>query len=211
MLGPALVPGSRKLRGAFHLARLGVRAETRPRGLVAGTHERADGTPSARSPLSAGLSVAAQPSGGPPLRLSARGSSVARRSRLASFGIMFRFSHQPASAGPTGRRAAGSKLRLTGFVAPVCTALLLAVAAPAGATKVKGQLANFRELVNPVWQEAKDPKRHGYSFREIVPTVPAQFRRLFPRRSALLRWPLRSRRRIASRCSSGWGVGGRLR
>jgi len=56
----------------------------------------------------------------------------------------------------------------------------MAVTAPAGATKVTGKLSNFRELVNPVWQEAKDPKRHGYSFREIVPTVPAQYRRLFP-------------------------------
>ena len=57
---------------------------------------------------------------------------------------------------------------------------LLLVQAAAQAAKVKGKLENFRELVNPVWQEAKDPNRRMYSFREIVPTVPAEYRRLFP-------------------------------
>ena len=35
-------------------------------------------------------------------------------------------------------------------------------------------------LTNPVWNEAKDPKKHGYSFREAVTTVRSEFRRLFP-------------------------------
>ena len=61
--------------------------------------------------------------------------------------------------------------------------LLLGVAAlPSGASaaKVKGTVAGFELLLNPVWDEAKDPGRHGYSFREPVPTVPARFRKLFP-------------------------------
>lgn len=57
---------------------------------------------------------------------------------------------------------------------------LLAVPAWAAGGRVKGRITNFRELVNPVWDEGRDPKRHGYSFREIVPTVRADFRRLYP-------------------------------
>jgi len=50
----------------------------------------------------------------------------------------------------------------------------------ADAAHVKGRLEGFRSLQNPVWAEAKDPKNHGYSFREPVPTVRAEFRRPFP-------------------------------
>jgi len=50
----------------------------------------------------------------------------------------------------------------------------------ADAAKVRGRVDGFRNLLNPVWAEARDPKQHGYSFREPVPTVRAEFRRLFP-------------------------------
>lgn len=50
----------------------------------------------------------------------------------------------------------------------------------AGAAKIKGKVAGFHALLNPVWEEAKDPKRRGYSFREPVPTVRSEMRRLFP-------------------------------
>ncbi|MCC6214582.1 MAG: hypothetical protein IT376_06915 [Polyangiaceae bacterium] len=45
---------------------------------------------------------------------------------------------------------------------------------------VKGIIANFRELENPVWKDAANPKNRGYSFREAVPTIRPEFRRLFP-------------------------------
>jgi hypothetical protein len=57
---------------------------------------------------------------------------------------------------------------------------LLALPATAAATKIKGRLDGFRLLTNPVWTDARDPKHHGYSFREPVPTVRAEFRRLYP-------------------------------
>lgn len=57
---------------------------------------------------------------------------------------------------------------------------LLAVPATADAARVKGRLEGFRFLRNPVWAEAKDPTSNGYSFREPVPTVRAEFRRPFP-------------------------------
>jgi plastocyanin len=57
---------------------------------------------------------------------------------------------------------------------------VLAVPASADAARVRGTVTNFRLLRNPVWEEAKDPKKHGYSFREPVPTVRAEFRRAFP-------------------------------
>lgn len=50
----------------------------------------------------------------------------------------------------------------------------------ADAARVKGRLEGFRLLRNPVWAEAKDSTNHGFSFREPVPTVRAEFRRPFP-------------------------------
>jgi hypothetical protein len=57
---------------------------------------------------------------------------------------------------------------------------LVALPGTADAAHVKGRFDGFRSLQNPVWAEAKDPKNHGYSFREPVPTVRAEFRRPFP-------------------------------
>jgi plastocyanin len=67
----------------------------------------------------------------------------------------------------------------------VSAALLMAaglclLSSTADAAHVKGQFTGFRSLQNPVWAEAKDPKNHGYSFREPVPTVRSEFRRPFP-------------------------------
>lgn len=45
---------------------------------------------------------------------------------------------------------------------------------------VKGKVTGYEHLRNPVWVAAKDPGRHGYSFREPVTTVPAAMRKLFP-------------------------------
>jgi hypothetical protein len=50
----------------------------------------------------------------------------------------------------------------------------------AQAAKIKGKVAGWRGLLNPVWDEARDPKKHGYTFREVVPTVRAEYRALFP-------------------------------
>jgi hypothetical protein len=60
--------------------------------------------------------------------------------------------------------------------------LLLLTAAPqvADAANVRGRIGGFRLLQNPVWAEAKNPDRQGYSFREPVPTVRAEFRRPYP-------------------------------
>lgn len=71
----------------------------------------------------------------------------------------------------SGRRTTPSALAV---------AALLAVAADASAARVKGSVAGFQFLLNPVWEESKDPERHAFSFREAVPTVRSEFRRLFP-------------------------------
>lgn len=52
--------------------------------------------------------------------------------------------------------------------------------AVAWAEKVWGSVTGYEHLENPVWREAKDPKNKGYSFREMVPTVPAKYRKLYP-------------------------------
>jgi hypothetical protein len=58
-------------------------------------------------------------------------------------------------------------------------AAILACAAPAVATRVKGVVSNFRLLENPVWTEAKELSKHGFSFREPVATVRAEYRKLY--------------------------------
>jgi plastocyanin len=72
--------------------------------------------------------------------------------------------------------APSRRLRLVGWVA----LLTVLVPASAEAARITGRIDGFRNLLNPVWADARDPKQHGYSFREPVPTVRAEFRRLFP-------------------------------
>lgn len=49
----------------------------------------------------------------------------------------------------------------------VVLALLLVPGAAFGAVvTVKGRLAGTQQLLNPVWNEAKDPQNHRYTFRE---------------------------------------------
>src|SRR5687767_426066 len=59
-------------------------------------------------------------------------------------------------------------------------ALMAAAPGTAGAADVKGRVTGYEYLRNPMWIAAKDPERHGYSFREPVTTVPAAMRKLFP-------------------------------
>jgi len=54
------------------------------------------------------------------------------------------------------------------------------IPASAWAEKIIGSVRGHEHLENPVWSEAKDPKKKGYSFREMVPTVPAKYRKLYP-------------------------------
>lgn len=70
--------------------------------------------------------------------------------------------------------------RRLGRVARWLGALALLISGTAEAAKLRGRVDGFRNLLNPVWAEARDPKQHGYSFREPVATVRAEFRRLFP-------------------------------
>lgn len=63
--------------------------------------------------------------------------------------------------------------------APLFLAVSLASLGAFGA-RVVGSISGFIHLENPVWIEAKDPKAHAYTFREMVPTVPAQYRKLSP-------------------------------
>jgi hypothetical protein len=56
----------------------------------------------------------------------------------------------------------------------------LTIATSSDAAKVKGLVVGFKLLRNPVWVEAQDASRHAFSFREAVPTVPAETRQLYP-------------------------------
>src|SRR5687767_3415457 len=80
--------------------------------------------------------------------------------------------------GRRGRSARGSRLWKAGTALGLT--LWLAVPGVASAANVRGRLEGFRLLQNPVWAESKNPERKGYSFREPVPTVRAEFRRPYP-------------------------------
>jgi hypothetical protein len=77
-------------------------------------------------------------------------------------------------------RAVPQRRRVHYWLALVGATTALLSPLQADAAKVTGTIENFRLLENPVWAEAKEPKKHGYSFRELVPTVRAEFRKLFP-------------------------------
>jgi len=72
------------------------------------------------------------------------------------------------------------RVRAGALVGLAVGALALLASRTAQAERISGQLSGFEFLKNPVWAEAKDPSKHGYTFRELVPTVPAKFRQLFP-------------------------------
>lgn len=71
----------------------------------------------------------------------------------------------------------GRRKLLLGAGAVAAMALLPSTAR---AANVRGKVAGQQLLVNPVWGQARKPDEHGYSFREAVPTVRAEFRKLFP-------------------------------
>jgi len=63
----------------------------------------------------------------------------------------------------------------------LATAALLAipiVAVAAGPVTVKGRTVGGGKLLNPVWEEARDPKLHRYTFREPSATVRQDVRTL---------------------------------
>ena len=101
------------------------------------------------------------------------------------------------------------RLRLVGWVA----LFTLLVPASAEAARITGRVDGFRNLLNPVWADARDPKQHGYSFREPVPTVRAEFGGSFPmlrRRSASLPSPPAAEGR-RQRSRSAWAAAARRR
>ena len=56
--------------------------------------------------------------------------------------------------------------------------LLLALPGAAIAATVKGKVTGAQKLMNPVWNEAKEPNAHRYTFREPSPTVRPDLRNL---------------------------------
>jgi hypothetical protein len=85
------------------------------------------------------------------------------------------------TAGADGRGATPSGRRSSALaIAAALVACVSMVSADAFAAHVRGAVTGYQWLLNPVWEEAKDPDHHGFSFREPVPTVRAEFRRLYP-------------------------------
>lgn len=65
------------------------------------------------------------------------------------------------------------------MVLGVVTGLALLLAPlTAEAVKLRGTLNGATTLLNPAWEEARDPASHSYTFREPIGTVPAKLRTL---------------------------------
>ena len=84
------------------------------------------------------------------------------------------------TAGFEHQGAHGTTRRLAPLLFWVVVLLVSFAPASATAERIQGSLRGFEQLRNPVWEAAKDLENHGYYFRELVPTVPARFRQLFP-------------------------------
>lgn len=66
--------------------------------------------------------------------------------------------------------------KLPGVFGVVAGLALLVAPLTAEAVKLQGTLKGTKTLLNPAWQEARDPDSHSYTFREPVGTVPAKLR-----------------------------------
>jgi hypothetical protein len=84
-------------------------------------------------------------------------------------------------------------------------------AATAAALNLRGRVQGQEHLRNPVWMEARDAANHGYSFREPVPTVASEFRRLSPqvsRELCVVALGSGRTRRTAAKVEVLWAGGG---
>jgi hypothetical protein len=81
-----------------------------------------------------------------------------------------------ASEAPTSRsgRLRAAALRRGALV----LALLALPGAAFAAVTAKGKVSGAEKLLNPIWNEAKDPAAHRYTFREPSPTVRPDVRNL---------------------------------
>lgn len=70
----------------------------------------------------------------------------------------------------------GATWRKIAFTAALFALPSLAIGA--GAVTLKGRIAGGGKLMNPVWNEAKEPQNHHYTFREPSATVRADARQL---------------------------------
>ncbi|MGK3999463.1 hypothetical protein [Sorangium sp. So ce1024] len=81
---------------------------------------------------------------------------------------------RPGPSTPLTRRATGRFVRRLALT----LAILTVPGAALAAVTIKGRATGMPKLLNPVWNEAKDPKANRYTFREPSPTVRADVRTL---------------------------------
>ena len=80
-----------------------------------------------------------------------------------------------ARLGRLGHRAAAVATLLT---IPLLASLAASAAGVGGPVTVKGKTLGSAKLLNPVWNDAKDPNLHRYTFREPSATVRSDVRTL---------------------------------
>lgn len=67
-------------------------------------------------------------------------------------------------------------MKLTRRGAVLCASLALLLPSAVLAATVKGKVVGTQDLLNPVWNEAKAPDSHRYTFREPASSVPPDLR-----------------------------------
>jgi len=80
---------------------------------------------------------------------------------------------------PSARRSRWRRI-LSPSLGVISACVALSLTSASDAAKVRGVVQGFKLLRNPVWMDAQDATRHSFSFREAVPTVPAEARQLYP-------------------------------
>ena len=93
---------------------------------------------------------------------------------------IIRHGQNPADPFSKSAKVVYSRRFLLPVLGALCALAALCLSSPTNAAKVKGVVAGFKLLRNPVWVEAQESGRHAFSFREAVPTVPAEYRQPFP-------------------------------
>jgi hypothetical protein len=81
---------------------------------------------------------------------------------------------------PVAPNPAHPKWRFSTRLSLASLAVFSLLARDVDAATIKGKVAGFEHLLNPVWAASKAANAQSYNFREPSPTVSSDLRRLFP-------------------------------
>jgi hypothetical protein len=90
----------------------------------------------------------------------------------------FADAHPSRTAASAPRRSRAIAAAKRALPRALLAAIAIALPSAAVAATIKSKVSGAAKLLNPVWNEAKDPNAHRYTFREPSPTVRPDVRNL---------------------------------